>query len=86
MFGNRNTGDALTTVKTGWRALMKAATITKFRLHDCRHHFASKLVMAGVDLVTVSRLLGHSDVRMTMRLSHLAPEHNAAAVERLVAG
>jgi site-specific recombinase XerD len=42
--------------------------------------------MAGVDLVTVSRLLGHSDIRMTMRYAHLAPEHTAAAVERLVAG
>jgi hypothetical protein len=73
-------GDALTTIKTGWTTLLKAAKITGFRLHDCRHHFASRLVMKGVDLVTVSRLLGHSDVRMSVRYSHLAPDDLAAAV------
>jgi integrase len=86
VFGNANTGEAMKSIKTGWGRVMTAAKIAKFRLHDCRHHFASKLVMAGVDLVTVSRLLGHSDIRMTMRYAHLAPEHTAAAVERLVAG
>lgn len=77
-------GVRLTDIKTAWGALLKAAKITGFRFHDCRHSFASKLVMAGVDLNTVRELLGHADIKMTLRYAHLAPEHKAAAVAKLV--
>jgi hypothetical protein len=42
--------------------------------------------MAGVDLRTVAELLGHRALQMVMRYAHLAPEHQASAVERLVPG
>ena len=79
-------GKPMTTIKTAWGKLLNDAKITDFLYHDLRHHFASKLVMAGVDLNTVRELLGHSDLKMTLRYSHLAPEHKAAAVERLANG
>lgn len=71
-------------VKKSWNALATAAGLSTFRFHDLRHTFASKLVMAGVDLNTVRELLGHADIRMTLRYAHLAPEHKAAAVEKLL--
>lgn len=77
-------GRRLTSLKSAWRGLMTAAGIPAFRFHDTRHHFASRLVMAGVDLNTVRELLGHSDIQMTLRYAHLAPEHKALAVSRLV--
>lgn len=77
-------GRAMTEVKTAWRNLLKESAIDNFRWHDMRHHFASRLVMAGVDLNTVRELLGHADLKMTLRYAHLAPEHKAAAVQKLI--
>jgi integrase len=39
--------------------------------------------MQGVDLTTASRLLGHKDVTMTLRYSHLSPKHMTQAVDVL---
>jgi integrase len=77
-------GDEMDNVKRSWSAVLKIAKIEKFRWHDMRHHFASRLVMAGVDLNTVRELLGHADLKMTLRYAHLAPEHKAAAVAKLL--
>ena len=53
------------------------------RLHSLRHTFASQLVMAGVDLATVQRLLGHVDIKTTMIYAHLSEGHLRDAVEIL---
>lgn len=53
--------------------------------HDLRHTFASRLVMAGVDLRSVQELLGHRSILMTMRYAHLSPDHQKANIEKLVA-
>jgi len=62
---------------------LRRAGIDGFRWHDLRHTFASRLVMAGVDLRTVQELMGHKTIAMTLRYSHLSPAHQLAAVQRL---
>jgi site-specific recombinase XerD len=62
---------------------VKAAGLKEFSWHCLRHAFASRLVMAGVDLRTVAELLGHKSLSMVMRYAHLAPDHQRAAVKQL---
>lgn len=77
-------GKRMVDVKSAWSRLLKDAKIENFRWHDMRHDFASRLVMAGIDLNTVRELLGHSDLKMTIRYAHLAPQHKAQAVEKML--
>jgi integrase len=54
-----------------------------FRLYDLRHTYATRAVMAGVDLPTLSALLGHTSVQMTMRYCHPAEEHKREAAGKI---
>jgi len=67
-----------------WEGWLAEAKIENFHWHDLRHTFASRLVMAGVDLYAVKELLGHHSIEMTQRYAHLAPSHLKQAVEALV--
>lgn len=68
------------------RAFDKAvenAKIVKFRFHDLRHTFATRLVQAGIDLYKVSKLLGHKDISTTQRYAHHSPESLREGVDIL---
>jgi site-specific recombinase XerD len=75
--------DARNFVRRVFLDAVKAAGLKGFRWHDLRHTFASRLVMAGVDLRTVQELMGHKTVSMTLRYSHLSADHQREAIERL---
>ena len=66
-----------------WRLVRKRAGFEDVRLHDLRHTFASYAVMQGIPLPTVARLLGHRQVRMTLRYAHVHDAEVEAAAERI---
>lgn len=66
-----------------WYKATADARLDDLNLHDLRHTFASRLVMRGVPLLTVSKLLGHATIQMTMRYAHLAPDAFDAAIAAL---
>jgi integrase len=76
-------GEKFHKMRSGFENAVKRSGIPHVRFHDLRHTFASHLVMGGVDIRTVQELLGHKDIRMTMRYSHLAPDHMRKAVKVL---
>jgi len=66
-----------------WKAARAAAGLPEFEFRDLRHTCASHATMAGVDLYTVQKLLGHSKYEMTQRYAHLNDRHMAAGVQML---
>jgi integrase len=70
------------------RALTIACEVAEVKpmvsFHELRHTYASHLANAGIDLLTISKLLGHSDTRITAKhYAHLADKTLADAVTRL---
>jgi integrase len=84
VFPSARTGDSLQGSRGWFSTALDDAKVLDYTWHCNRHTFASRLVMAGVDLRTVAELLGHRTLQMVMRYSHLAPEHQTSAVDRLV--
>lgn len=76
-------GKPMQNIRKSFFTALKKAGIINFRFHDLRHTFASQLVTFGVDLNTVRELLGHKSLEMTLRYSHLSPDHKKRAVDIL---
>jgi integrase len=83
VFVNPDTGGRYYDVKKSFATACRKAGIRDFHFHDLRHTFASQLVMNGVDITTVSKLLGHATLTMTLRYAHLAQDHLKSAVDVL---
>lgn len=84
VFLSMRTSQPLQSNKHWFEDAVKKAGIRDFHWHDLRHTFGSRLAMAGVDLRTIQELMGHKTIQMTCRYAHLSPQHQLAAVEKLV--
>lgn len=75
VFPSTKPNKPLKDIKNGWHKLRTKAGIEDVKWHDLRHSFAANLALADVSIHKISQLLGHSDLKMTMRYAKLAPDH-----------
>jgi integrase len=84
VFYNPKTGTFIRNIKTAFWHICEKAKLTNFRVHDLRHTAASWLVNdCGIDVVTASKILGHSDLKITLKYIHPTEEHKLRGVEKL---
>jgi|SRR5665213_2029749 len=62
---------------------VKDSKVAPFRLYDLRHTWATRAVEAGIDLVTLAAMLGHSKINMVLRYAHPTQEHQTKAMEKM---
>ncbi len=67
-----------------WKQALKKSKIKEFRFHDLRHSCASFLAQNGATLLEIADVLGHRNMAMTKRYSHLATNHKTALVNRVM--
>jgi integrase len=83
VFNNPDTATRWVDTKKQWARALRISAIREFRFHDLRHTFASRLAQRGVSLKAIQDLLGHADLKMTMRYAHLAQNDLRDAVSVL---
>ncbi len=67
-----------------YQELLRIAGIEDATFHSLRHTFATRCLEEGIDIVSVSKLLGHSDTKVTANTySHLLPEHQKKEIEKI---
>ena len=76
-----NKAACLQETKKGFRTACRLAGIEGLIWKDLRATFGTRLAEAGCDAFTIAQLLGHSDIRVTMRYVRTVEESNRAAVE-----
>lgn len=70
--------------ETVWAQALKDAHIRGFRFHDLRHSCASYLAKHGATLLEIADVLGHRQLQMTKRYSHLTTQHKAGLITRVM--
>lgn len=76
-------GTPIKNFNRAWWAALEKAGIENLHFHDLRHCFCSNLILAGAGLKEVKEMIGHSDIAMTDRYSHLIMKHKHLQQQRL---
>lgn len=76
-------GDPIKRFHKAWKETCKIAGISNFRFHDLRHTFCSNLILTGAGLKDVKEMIGHKDISMTDRYSHLSLDRKLFLQEKL---
>ena len=76
-------GTPLNGFNKAWNATKKVAGVNGFHFHDLRHTFCSNLLLSGSDIKDVKEMIGHKDLAMTDRYSHLTLQHKLSCQKRL---
>lgn len=76
-------GSAIICFNRAWWASLKVAGVKNFHYHDLRHTYCSNLILSGAGLKEVKEMIGHSDISMTDRYSHLTLEHKHLKQQQL---
>jgi integrase len=86
LFENPKKGKPIRDIKTAWRYALRDARIEGLRFHDLRHTFGTRAIDGGAPLSAVKEVMGHMDIRTTMRYVHATDEGKRRAVEAAVSG
>lgn len=86
VFASTRRPDVAYHVELRWREALREARIRNFRMHDLRHTCASYLAQSGASLLEIADVLGHRQISVTRRYSHLATSHKTALVQRVLGG
>jgi len=65
-----NEGGQIKSIRSAFDAATKRAGLKGLRFHDLRHTAATRMVESGANIVAISKILGHSDIKTTMRYAH----------------
>lgn len=85
LFPGRVEGEPIVKVNAAHVAAVVRSGVAPFRLYDLRHTWATRAAMAGVDLVTLAAMLGHSRIQMVLRYAHPTEQHQFNAMRRIEA-
>lgn len=83
IFGSERVPTQPFAFESQWAKALRAAKIKSFRFHDLRHSCASSMAQAGATLLEIADQLGHRQLHVTRRYSHLTTGHRAAVIERV---